>query len=126
MEREQVLEELRQRIQRNGGHILQTVKSLADDLQIKQERLYYLIRSFEQKGLISSLNHGPNGMELRIGSGEPKAPGRRGRAAAPAGARPAPHAPSVGRARFCPFCGKQAEPDWKFCASCGEELPTLH
>ena len=129
---------MRGRIQAAGGSLIQTIKSLAEEMGVKQERLYYLIRAFESKGEISTINHGPKGMEFRAGGGQPKAaaaaaakPARRGgrpkaavaiaapRAAAPSAARPA------AGANFCPFCGKEAQPAWHYCATCGQELPTV-
>ena len=93
-----------------------TVKSLAAELGIKPERLYYLIRSFEKKGLIATVSHGPKGMEFRPGNGEPKpALGRRGSV-------------TVGKrsgSRFCPWCGQAVETSWHFCPACGDKLPSV-
>ena len=30
---------------------------------------------------------------------------------------------SVTAAKYCPYCGEKAEKDYKFCSSCGRELP---
>ena len=30
---------------------------------------------------------------------------------------------SVAAAKYCPYCGEKAEKDYKFCSSCGRELP---
>jgi len=130
VDRQEILEALEQRIRASGGRLVQTVKSLADDLGVKPERLYYLIRAFEQKGQITTISHGPNGMELRSGSAEPTASAtparaggrRRAGAASPAGT-PAGLGRGAGASRFCPYCGREAQPDWRFCASCGRELP---
>ena len=122
MDREQVLQELQRRIGGTEGKLLTTVKALADELGIKPERLYYLIRSFEKKGQIATTSHGPKGMEFRVGSGEAKAaaaPRARGRvAAAPSGRR-------SGASRFCPWCGHAVETGWHFCPACGDKLPQV-
>lgn len=132
MERQEVLEAMQARIQAAGGSLVQTIKSLADELGIKQERLYYLIRAFEKKGEISTISHGPKGMEFRPGTGEAKvgAPaarrgGRHKGVVAPSRSA-APHATrTAAGAHFCPYCGKEAQPDWRYCASCGRELPSV-
>ncbi len=30
---------------------------------------------------------------------------------------------SAAAAKYCPYCGEKAEKDYKFCSSCGRELP---
>lgn len=65
--REQILDLIERRIHAGGGSFVQTVKSLADDLNLKPERLYYLIRSFEAKGFLTTVSQGPAGMEVRLG-----------------------------------------------------------
>lgn len=126
MERQEILEALQRRIQLGGGKVLQTVKSLAEEFDVKPERMYYLIRAFEKSGQISTTSHGPNGMELRVGSGEPRAVTGRARrpraAAAPAAAAPA-RARSASGARYCPYCGRESEADWRYCTACGQQLP---
>ncbi len=131
MERQQVLDEIQRRIATGGGHFVQTVKSMAEEMRVKPERLYYLIRSFEQKGELATISHGPNGMEFRGGTGEPRAAAASG--AAPrrvGGARRSSGAVHRGGAtgaantsRFCPWCGKPVESQWRFCAACGEKVP---
>ena len=112
-----MLQELQQRITGADGTLLTTVKSLAAELGIKPERLYYLIRSFEKKGLVATTSHGPKGMEFRAGNGESKpAAGRRGRVATP-GRRSG--------SRFCPWCGQAVETSWHFCPACGDKLPSV-
>lgn len=98
-----------------GGHLQRTVKGLAEELGIKPERLYYLLRVFEQQGLITTVSHGPLGLEIR--------PGQDGTAASPqSGDRAA--APRVAsRYRYCPYCGQESAADWRFCTACGRALP---
>jgi hypothetical protein len=128
VERQEVLEALERKIQSSGGKLVQTVRSLADELGETPERLYYLIRLFTQNGQLASVSHGPNGMEFRRGTGEPMV--TRSAATRTAGTRRAParrtraaDAPADGVARFCPYCGRALDPAWRFCASCGRELP---
>jgi len=100
VERQDVLAELQRRARAAGGGFTQTVQSLAAEWQEKPERLYYLIRSFVRGGELATVSHGPRGIEFRIG-------------------RQAP----TGFRQFCPWCGRPAAADWRFCAGCGEPLP---
>lgn len=121
MEKQAILDEIVKRVSDAGGSLLAPVKELAHTLGEKPERLYYMIRSFQDKGQLQIISRGPKGIEIRLGSGVvsqeiPAGRGKRPRAAAPVPA-------STGR--FCPFCGRPAETNWRFCAKCGEELPPV-
>ncbi len=131
MERQEVLDEIRRRIGAGGGRYVQTVRSMAQEMGVKAERLYYLIRSFEEKGELTTISHGPNGMEFRLGTGEPRVAagsgaGRR-TVASRGGARGAGGRGAGGTAgtasRYCPWCGQPVEGEWRFCAACGEKQP---
>jgi hypothetical protein len=119
MDRQAVLDALRERVTAAGGTLLRTVKDLAADIGIPSQRLYYLLGIFEQNGAITTRSRGPKGLEIRLGGDGPLPPagaGRRGRARAAGGAsRPG--------GTFCPWCGHPTEAGWRFCVSCGERLP---
>lgn len=127
MDRETLYEELQERIRASGGALVQTGKSLADELGMKAERFYYLVHDLERKGKLTTVNHGPRGIEFRVGSGQEDGEaavvggrGRRGSAAAAEGGRGA-----RGGSRFCPWCGRPAQNAWTYCAGCGEKLPVV-
>ncbi len=119
MDRQEILDAIVKRVNEAGGMILTPVKELADELGEKQERLYYLIRSFQDKGHLITTSRGPKGMEIRLAL--PENAQRRGRR----GAAPRTEVAAASTGRFCPFCGRPAEPSWRFCASCGEQLPSV-
>ncbi len=128
MDRETLYEELQRRIRTSGGALIQTGKSLADELGIKVERFYYLVHDLERKGQLVTVNHGPRGIEFRPGSGQEDgavaaAAGGRGRR----GTAPAGDGGRAGRggSRFCPWCGRPAQGAWTYCAGCGEKLPVV-
>jgi hypothetical protein len=113
VDREQVLAEIRRRVEAGGGKFVQTVKSLAQELGVKTDRLYNLIRSFESKGEIHTVGHGPRGTEFRLGP--PRPAEARGPRRAAAG---------EGRGtRFCPWCGQRLDAQWRFCPACGRPVP---
>ena len=125
MDREAVYEELQRRIRGAGGALIQTGKSLADELGMKAERFYYLVHHLEDDGRLVTVNHGPRGIEFRIATGKEDGAdgvggrGRRGGAAADGGRS------ARGAARFCPWCGRPAQGAWTYCAGCGQKLPVV-
>jgi len=123
MDRQQILDALTRKVESAGGVLLAPVKVLAEEFGEKPERLYYAIRTLQEKGQLRAVSRGPKGMEIRLGDGvaTEAAVGRRraGRAR-----RTAPRSAAAATSRYCPFCGKPAEANWRYCASCGEMLPT--
>ncbi len=118
MEREEILKELERRIDTADGRLQTTVKALAQELGEKPERLYYVMRSLASQGKLQTESHGPKGLELRRGTGEPAKPAeRRGHGAGVASGKR-----GTGP-RYCPWCGEAVEQAWKFCPACGDKLP---
>ncbi len=96
-----------------------SVKSVAEEMNEKPERLYYFIQQFTRDGQLSTTSHGPRGTEFRVPAGRPRQ--RPEASAAPARGGRRRHAASG--SAFCPWCGTGAHDDWHFCASCGRPLP---
>lgn len=121
MERQEVLDAIRRRVQEEGGTLVRTVKDLAGDLGVGSPRLYYLLKSFEQKGELVTHSRGPKGLEIRLPDGDVATPRRPRAARRPRRAVAAAAAP--GEKYYCPWCGGTVQVGWRYCVSCGEKLP---
>jgi hypothetical protein len=126
MDRDEVLRVLTEKIEAAGGRVVRSVKDLADEIGISTQRLYYLLKSFDQKGALVTRSRGPKGLEISLpgavvpdGAAQPEVSER------PRSRRPRrAEAPREGGERFfCPWCGERAERGWRFCVNCGERLP---
>lgn len=119
VERQEVLDAIVQRIDGSGGALVRSVKDLAEEISVGSQRLYYLLKSFDQKGQLVTRNRGPKGLEIRLGTDERVTAKRPRPARRP---RPDPQAAPDGKL-FCPWCGQSVQATWRFCVRCGGELP---
>jgi len=74
----------------------------------------YHLRALAKRGEIETRGRGSQGTLVRIGAGR-----RQGRFRATDAPRAARHA------AFCPWCGGGTQADWRYCGSCGKELPAM-
>jgi hypothetical protein len=121
VERQEVLDAIVRKIEESGGTLVRSVKDLAAEVGVGPQRLYYLLKSFDQKGQLVTHSRGPKGLEIRLADGE-GAPPKRARPARRA--RRAPPAAADGRI-FCPWCGQAVQNGWRYCVHCGGELPQV-
>lgn len=129
MDREEVLRALTEKIEAAGGRMVRSVKDLAEEIGVSTQRLYYLLKSFDQKGAIVTRSRGPKGLEISL-PGMAPADGTPAKPAAPRAARgrrprKAEASREGGEKVFCPWCGERVERGWRFCVSCGERLPEI-
>lgn len=107
---DQVLAHIRERMGSQGSITL-TARDVATALGISQVAATYHIRALAKRGEIETRGRGSRGTVVRIGTGKRT----QGRGAPRLGGRRT--------AAFCPWCGGGSHEDWRYCATCGKELP---
>lgn len=122
MERQEVLDAIVRNVEESGGTLVRSVKDLAAEIGVGSQRLYYLLKSFDQNGQLTTHSRGPKGLEIRLADAAQPTP-RQARPVRRAPRRP-PAADGSGQT-FCPWCGQSVQGGWRFCVRCGGELPQV-
>lgn len=118
-----MLDAIVRKVEESDGTLVRSVKDLAAEIGVGSQRLYYLLKSFDQKGQLITHSRGPKGLEIRVADGENPAP-KRARPARRPSRRTAAAAVADG-AGFCPYCRQPIQAGWRYCVRCGEELPNM-
>jgi hypothetical protein len=128
LDRQEVLQSVLERVRSGGGTLVKSVKDLAEEVGVGPQRLYYLLKSFDQKGELVTRSRGPKGLEISLASLPPDgAPARPTRQPRPRRRRVPAARPTEARADhiFCPWCGGQVQGGWRYCVWCGDQLPAV-